>query len=761
MIIHYLKISLRNLLKYKTHSLISALCLAVGIVCYTLVCFFIQEANSLEDLPNSEQRVRIEVSQRQSSFFRAKEIDHLAEQSIMELECLTIQSYNNSTEIEVIDNEQRNLPFLIQYRGVNGNFFSYNAKKLLYGNQLPEAPDEVVLSQKFARKAYGTANPIGTIIHLADPKNIAENSIQNFKVINVVEEGDLQSSKTDCYFFYEVIPYEALSVGGYLSPKTDIETLNKTLQSITWQRNEDTVHPVAKFTQRHDNTFAMVKLLILFIASLILISGLINFLKFIIQMFYNRQREVALRKCMGSEIKGLFLLLFAEIFWMISVAFLLSLALTEIMISLAELYIPNRDMPDLSMSAIYVVQSQIYLALLAVCMLVIWFPIRRLRQVSIISQINNNRSRHIFRSVMMWLQLSISIFFVGSTLGINMMWHEIFGEAYSPLTSEEEKNIIALNVNSQRMWQNINPILTDIQALPEYTETLTMMDDIQSEHHFMRTYKKADQSEAMIAITEGSPNYFKFLNIPLQGKEVSEEAEDIIYVSENFKLQLDKDSVQGMVELNNQNYRIAGTYKALYKESQGGLTIGSAFFPSNRFRIFYFKFAPGTNPDRHLRRITDICRNYVPITLPLEVRSLSDNKQTVMGSMYITQVGMTILAVVSVLLVVLSIYSAISMDTVSRQKEIAIRKINGATPWIIAGIFGKAYLVIFILAFAVAYPLVRLMLLSMGDRPVRCIQSWDWGIMLFFSVALMIFLTTAYKIYRIMHINPAEIIKNE
>ena len=126
-----------------------------------------------------------------------------------------------------------------------------------------------------------------------------------------------------------------------------------------------------------------------------------------------------------------------------------------------------------------------------------------------------------------------------------------------------------------------------------------------------------------------------------------------------------------------------------------------------------------------------------------------------------TQVGMTILAVVSILLVVLSIYSAISMDTVSRQKEIAIRKINGATPWIIAGIFGKAYLVIFILAFTVAYPLVRLMLLSLNDTPAKCIQSWDWGIMLFFSVALMIFLTTAYKIYRIMHINPAEIIKNE
>ena len=175
---------------------------------------------------------------------------------------------------------------------------------------------------------------------------------------------------------------------------------------------------------------------------------------------------------MGSEIKGLFLLLFAEVFWMMSTAFLLSLFLTELMINLAEIYIPSHDMPDLPLSSIYVVQFQIYIALLMICMLVIWFPIRRLRQVSIISQINNNRSRHIFRSIMMWLQLGIAIFFVGSTLGVNMVWHEVFGQAYNPLTSEEEENIISLKVNSQRMWQHINPILSDIQALPECIETL-------------------------------------------------------------------------------------------------------------------------------------------------------------------------------------------------------------------------------------------------------------------------------------------------
>ena len=188
MVLHYLKVALRNLLKYKTHSFISALCLAVGIVCYTIICFFMQEWAKLENLPDSERRIRITVNQKQSPFFRTNEIKRLEEQSISGLECLTIQSFNNSTEIEVIDNEQRNLPFLIGYRGVNSNFFSYNNRKLLHGSRLPEAPDEVVLSHKFASKAYGTANPIGTTIRLANPQSIAENTIQIFKVVNVVED---------------------------------------------------------------------------------------------------------------------------------------------------------------------------------------------------------------------------------------------------------------------------------------------------------------------------------------------------------------------------------------------------------------------------------------------------------------------------------------------------------------------------------------------------------------------------------------------
>lgn len=761
MIIHYLKISLRNLLKYKTHSLISALCLAVGIVCYTYVSFFSGEYSKRGNLPNAERRIRVEVSQEQNPFFRTDEGKRLEEHPIDGLEGLAIHTYGSSTEIEVIDNEQRRVPFQVSYMGINENYFDYNGRKLLHGTRVPQAPDEVVLSEKFSRKAYGSENPVGGIIYLTNAKSFSDNAIQTFKVVNVVEDSNMQDKRIDCYFLYEIMSYDALSVQGYLSPKTKIEDLNTTLQSITWQRGEETVHPYALLRSWRYKSSEMAKYLILFIASLILISGLINFLKFIIQMFFNRQREVALRKCMGSDIKGLFMLLFTEVFWMMSVAFLLSLVLTEFTINLAEIYIPEKAMPDISLTAIYYLQFQIYLVLLIACTLVIWFPIRRLRRVSIISQISNRHSRHIFRSVMMWLQLSISIFFVGSTLGISMAWHEVFGKAYSPLSPDREEEIITIKLNINRLYRHLNPIITDIQALPECIETLTTMGDLQSEHLPMQTYRKDDRSEASVYVAQGQPNYFSFLNIPMEGIVADADAEDVAYVSEDFKQQLDKDSIQGMVELNGKSYRIVGTFKALYKERKEKSTIGSVFIPSQQFGHIYFKFASGTGTNKAISSITAICRKYIPETLPLEIRSLADSKQTVMGSMYLTQIAMMILAIVSVLLVILSIYSAISMDTVSRQKEIAIRKINGATPWTIAGIFGKTYLAIFLLAFFVAYPLVRLMLISSGDNTIECLHSWDWGILLFLGVALMIFLTTAYKIYRIMHINPAEIIKNE
>lgn len=160
-----------------------------------------------------------------------------------------------------------------------------------------------------------------------------------YKVVNVAltEEKYYRGKAIDCYFPLSMQSRTPLSIRSRLTGQTTAENLNEQLKNMTWKHEDQDICLYAFLeSERNGSVQRTISILLSrFIASLILLSSLINFLKFIIQMFYNQQRELVLRKCIGSDIKGLFALLFAEIFWMLSVAFFLSLVVTEIILSLA------------------------------------------------------------------------------------------------------------------------------------------------------------------------------------------------------------------------------------------------------------------------------------------------------------------------------------------------------------------------------------------------------------------------------------------
>ena len=214
--------------------------------------------------------------------------------------------------------------------------------------------------------------------------------------------------------------------------------------------------------------------------------------------------------------------------------------------------------------------------------------------------------------------------------------------------------------------------------------------------------------------------------------------------------------------MDGKEYRIAGTYRALNREDTQSSSVGSVFLVNPQAYTYYFKTLHSDITPVALEKITEICRRYVPETLPLNIRNTGDSKQSVMGTVALLQTASLLLAIVSILLLILSIYSGISMDVINRQKEVAIRKINGATPRVIALLFGKIYLIIYLSVFVIIYPLVRLVLISITQKSnLQSIYSWSWGVLLFFTMALLIFLVTAYKIYKVMHLNPASVLKKE
>ena len=756
MILHYLKIALRNLWKYRTHSLISVLCLAVGITFYTVMSLFVSRFTGYRDLPDVERRVELMGSR---SFLTLDNIDYLHSLHIEEMDSLIVGSFSQTNvEVFCIDQHQRELPYLAKFRLANERYFPAHHLRIVAGSARMLNEDEVVIHEKFARRAFGEENPIGLSIGIN--KGLGK-EYKTYRIVGVVS-GKVYSEEihTDIYFPLSYLPNSAFIVQSTIKEGVSIQAFKERMNQVYLEPGNEDSHIWTYTLDERYNEAIWVELGGLLIGSLILITGIVNFLKFIIQMFYNRQRELAIRKCVGSGITGLFFLLFAECFCMMSMALLLSMCLSELTYTFASQYMVEEITSWFELTDVYWIQFKVYLVILVVCLLICLYPVWRIRRTSIIQMVMVGTRRHVFRNAMIGMQMAISILFVGATCIVSFVMKETIGSQVSYLSEKEEEHTLMLKVNSIQMGLNQEAILSDVQALPEvesYTKTMLQPGSRRSMKYMN------DMNSYHVAVITGMPDYFRFFRIPMQGKEVEAGASNMVYVSKAFNEQLQKDSVQGTVVLDDVEYQIAGVYDYLYKEQAGSKDyIGTAFvldMPS-RGGYIYFRISPQTDVKAATDKLTTIIRKYVPETLPLEIQSLSDNGKSYENTMQMMYYGILIVAFISLLVVALSIYSAISMDTMSRQKEVAIRKINGATPKVIAWLFGRIYILTYLIVFAVVLPLgkqVAIIAFQEFEAPYR----WDWAIGIFFGIALLIFLVTAFKIWEIMHVNPASIIKKE
>ena len=114
------------------------------------------------------------------------------------------------------------------------------------------------------------------------------------------------------------------------------------------------------------------------------------------------------------------------------------------------------------------------------------------------------------------------------------------------------------------------------------------------------------------------------------------------------------------------------------------------------------------------------------------------------------------------MLVILSMYSSISMDAVTRRKEVAIRKINGASYRDIAMLFAKSYITMFLLMYLLVYPLLKLAMANLLEgSSLKSVYGWEWGVILFAVMALLTAMAIGWQIIKLMRINPADTIKKE
>ena len=277
-------------------------------------------------------------------------------------------------------------------------------------------------------------------------------------------------------------------------------------------------------------------------------------------------------------------------------------------------------------------------------------------------------------------------------------------------------------------------------------------------------YVRADSSTVMLKVASGEPQYFDFFHIPLEGEIADSNMSGVIYIDKSLADMLKQDgNNDGMIKLNNTLFRIAGVYENLYNAvSVKGKYDASVFIPSSQPGTLLLKIDSQADLDVVKAKVEQIVRTYVPETLSVTIEKIGSLKQVDYIVPYMLATVLYVISAICLLLVVLSVYTSVSLDTKTRQKEVAIRKINGATPWNIAFLFVRSYLWLYLVVFLFVYPCSRLLLIRILEGSgANTPYEWGWGVILFVSFGVLLIVTLMWKIRLVMQLNPADVLKKD
>ena len=126
------------------------------------------------------------------------------------------------------------------------------------------------------------------------------------------------------------------------------------------------------------------------------------------------------------------------------------------------------------------------------------------------------------------------------------------------------------------------------------------------------------------------------------------------------------------------------------------------------------------------------------------------------------EAGVHILCIVCLIICAMSIYSSISLDTRTRRKEMAIRKVNGAQRGNIALLFGRLYIILLAVGTLVTVPTALFFNDTVFTNMVEKVPSPVLPILCgCLCTYLLVLCIVGWHILHIARVNPVEYIAKE
>ena len=795
---HYFTVAVRNLLKYKTQNLICILGLAVGILCFSVCLYctrFVHSTNSC--FPNHGRIVELFMKRSDVTFSGTSALvaEQLRQLEIPQTDHITCIPFVREVPYNVHVSDEEILPYDFSAAEIDTAFNSVYGLKIIAGSWESAALGEnsIIISRSTAEKVFGRAEKaLGCTMVLARrlhnpntpktggvPYRIAavmedipqNNTISFMDHIDILRlndtEGLLRSKDRD--------KFSGTRTFVLLKENTEPRYLTEHLErnGYSFELHGDDYKIVAEYA----NATKKMKGIMLFsyipfvVGVLILAMALLNFFNFLISFFYTRTKEYTVRKVYGGDYRQLFLQLYIHALLMVLLSALVMLSLVEILgdnlrlsFSLAEINI------QFSRQLLMEHALQYLVMILVVCAAICHFIARRLHNISVYSGVGAKVQGKsvVGRNVMLWWQVLISWIFIGLVLAMAMQSHLSTGSLFPTLSKSQKKEILSIPMEYSFLTNAQKQSLVD-----EFSKHPGVADMMCSDISLVTGYSRyrgyywegeKDKPWFESGILSVPNNYFAFMNVALiQGRHPAVEGE--IIVDSRFAELRNVDVVGRNLFTDNASYTICGVSEehkfSIYSENSD---TGFLLVPRPKGEYIghcYLKCHPG-QVEEVRQWVTGILRKELPSYVEARVATFLDDIHEVQILEYTLRKVFVFFAVICIIITLLGVYSCISFDTLRRQKEVALRKINGAGSLHIAWVFIRLYAVLLVTSAAVAFPLLYVVFGYWKQMYVKFFDygPYFWGALFLFLAAMVAF-TIAFKINRIVRLNPAEVIKSE
>jgi ABC-type antimicrobial peptide transport system permease subunit len=455
---------------------------------------------------------------------------------------------------------------------------------------------------------------------------------------------------------------------------------------------------------------------LLAIAAFLLLLGCINFINLTTAQATKRAKEIGIRKTMGSSKKQLIIQFLSETLFITIIATIISITLTPLLLHMFADFIPKGlhfdflNQPSLILFLLLLIITVSFLSGLYPALILSGYkPVLVLKSQAFA---NSGQTRNAWvRKTLTVSQFVIAQFFIIATL---MVSKQINYTLNADLGFKKDA-ILTFELPRDTVAAHAKQLLHEIQAIPEVEIASSgFLSPASSGVAFTNvSYAEKKDVTANVQLRWGDPNYLNVYQIKLlAGRNVapSDTIKEFIINESYSKLlgfQKPAEALDKYLQFNNKNIRIAGVMQDFHDQSFHSL-IGPLVFAGSSGSTFHIRLKPN-NPGVHgwQDAIRKMKKSFKQI-YPEEDFSYTFFDDTIAKMYESEQHTARLLKWASGLAVFISCLGLLGLViyiTNSRTKEIGIRKILGASVVAIVSILSIDFMLLVLLAFAIAAPI--------------------------------------------------------